>query len=334
MTRVDPDVIGRRRLRFSPDIARLRGQNATTRIAGLVVIVLIVGLFLTPHALTVANLRAVLVSSSVTGIVAVAMTPMTISGNFVSLASSQTVMVAAVTFAALIGRGDNVVLALVVVVAVVVASGLVQGALVAAGLSPVITTLAAGAAMIGIVSWRTNAGTVTFNGRSIDWLGSARPLGIPVQVYYFIGITVLLEMWMSRTVGGRRVLLSGSNARTAALSGIAVKRVALISFAIFSVGCALAGLLAVSQAGSASSTFLSSLTIDAITAVLIGGTSVQGGRGSVLWSAGGAILIALIQNEMLLRGYSFGVSATVEGAIVVMIVLALNLNERRRGTGT
>jgi ribose transport system permease protein len=299
-------------------------------IPSAILLILVVGIAVTPHALTVQNLRSVLVSSSVTGIVAVAMTPMTVSGNFVSLASSQTTMVAAVTFASLIGRGDNILLSLSIVIVVVVGSGLLQGALVAAGLSPVITTLAAGAAMIGIVSWRTNAGTVTFNGRSIAWLGVARPWGIPVQVYYFVGFVVLLELWMSRSVGGRRVLLTGSNARTARLSGIATKRVALVAFAIFSAGCALAGLLAVSQAGAASSTFLSSLTIDAITAVLVGGTSIRGGGGSPLRSAGGAVLIALIQNVMLLRGYSFGVSATVEGVIVVVVVLVLNARDRGR----
>jgi ribose transport system permease protein len=237
-------------------------------------------------------------------------------------------MVAAVTFACLINRGNNEIVALLVVVVLLLGTGAVQGVLVATGLSPVITTLAAGAAMIGIVAWKTNAGTVTFGDRSVNWLGADRPLGLPVQVYYFLAATIVVQLWLSRTIGGRRVVLTGANPKTAALSGIATKRVALLSFCIFSAGCALAGLLAVSQAGSASSSFLSSLTIDAITAVLVGGTAIQGGRGSALRSAGGAVLLALVQNVMLLRGYSFGASSTVEGVIVVIVVLTLNARNR------
>jgi ribose transport system permease protein len=307
---------------------RLR-ELAPTAIATVIVLILVLGLATTPHAVTLANLRSVLVASSITGIVAVSMTPMTMSGNFVSLAGSQTVMLAAIVFASLISHDQSEFLALLIVLVALVGSGLVQGSLVAAGLSPVITTLAAGAAMIGTVSWTTHAGTITFGNRSVDWLGGARLLGVPVQAFYFVAVAIAVEIWLSRTAGGRRVMLSGSNRRTATLSGISSRKVALTTFTIFSVGCALAGLLAVSQAGSASSTFLSSLTIDAITAVLVGGTAIQGGRGSALRSAGGAILISLIQNVMLLRGYSFGASATVEGVIVVVVVLALNAGGRR-----
>jgi ribose transport system permease protein len=289
----------------------------------------IVGTVLSGAFLTTDNLRAILLSASITGIVAVSMTAITMSGNFVSLATSQGIMLAAILFAATIGAGWNLALAIIAVVAALLLTGLAQGLIVAAGLNPVITTLAAGAIMFGGVSIFTGTEEVTFGDHQIPWLTDSQPLGLPLPIYVFVAVTAIVSFVIHRTVLGRHVVLTGANRDTARLSGIPVRTVTTVAFVICSAGVALAGILAVSRVGSADPRFMESLTIDAIAAILVGGTAVSGGHGSPLRSAAGALIIALIDNIMILNSVSTGGRQTVKGAVVVAVVIALTLLARK-----
>jgi ribose transport system permease protein len=289
----------------------------------------IVGTVLSGAFLTTDNLRAILLSASITGIVAVSMTAITMSGNFVSLATSQGIMLAAILFAATIGAGWNVTLAIIAVVAALLLTGLAQGLIVAAGLNPVITTLAAGAIMFGGVSIFTGTEEVTFGDHQIPWLTDSQPLGLPLPIYVFVAVTAIVSFVIHRMVLGRHVVLTGANRDTARLSGIPVRTVTTVAFVICSAGVALAGILAVSRVGSADPRFMESLTIDAIAAILVGGTAVSGGHGSPLRSAAGALIIALIDNVMILNSVSTGGRQTVKGAVVVAVVIALTLLARK-----
>jgi ribose/xylose/arabinose/galactoside ABC-type transport system permease subunit len=279
--------------------------------------------------LTTQNLRAILLSASITGIVAVSMTAITMSGSFVSLATSQSIMLAAILFAAMIGAGVNVVLAILAVVAALALTGLAQGLIVAAGLNPVITTLAAGAIIVGGVSIVSGTDEVTFGGHQISWLTDSQPLGLPLPIYVFVAVTAIVSFVIHRTVLGRYVVLTGANRDTARVSGIPVRAVTTAAFVICAAGVAVAGILAVSRVGSADPRFMESLTIDAIAAILIGGTSVAGGHGSPLRSAMGALTIALIDNIMILNDLSAGGRQTIKGVIVVAVVIALTLLARK-----
>jgi len=313
------------------DIARIRRAVPLSGLGVPIVVAAIViagaisnGDFLTTH-----NLRAVLLSASITGIVAVSMTAITMSGSFVSLASSQSIMLAAILFAAMIGAGWNVALAILAVIAALALTGVAQGLIVAAGLNPVITTLAAGAIIFGGVSIVAGTEEVTFGGRQISWLTDSQPLGLPLPIYAFVAVTAIVSFLIHRTVLGRHVVLTGANRDTARVSGIPVRAVTTIAFAIFAAGVAVAGILAVSRVGSADPRFMESLTIDAIAAILIGGTSVAGGHGSPLRSAMGALIIALIDNIMILNDFSTGGRQTIKGVIVVAVLIALTLLARK-----
>jgi ribose transport system permease protein len=295
-------------------------------VAGAIVIV---GAALNGDFLTGDNLRAILLSASITGIVAVSMTAITMSGSFVSLATSQSIMLAAILFAATIGAGWNVALAILAVVAALLLTGLAQGLIVAAGLNPVITTLAAGAIIFGGVSIFAGTREVTFGGHHVSWLTDSQPLGLPLPIYVFVAVTAIVSFLIHRTVIGRHVVLTGANRDAARVSGIPVRAVTTIAFVICAAGIAVAGILAVSRVGSADPRFMESLTVDAIAAILIGGTSVAGGQGSPLRSAMGALIIALIDNIMVLNSVSTGGRQTIKGAVVVGVVIALTLLARK-----
>ena len=299
-------------------------------VVGVAAVVVLIAVFVTPNFLTVDNILAILRNAAIVGIVAVGMTPVTLSGNFVSLGITQSAMLAMVSFVAMLGAGWGVVPAVIAVILLLVAVGMLQGAIIAAGLNPVITTLAAGAIIFGVVSELTRGGIVRAGDNAIDW-DQASVAGIPVEVLIFILFTVLVTFVMQRTVTGRETTLVGANRATAEISGISFTRVTTLAFAIFSVGLALAGIINGAAFGQATAVSFPGLTVDAIAAVLVGGTAIQGGRGSPLRSAGGAVLIAIISNMMVLNDFSTGGRLAVQGGVVVVIVVLLDLLRRSGG---
>lgn len=298
-------------------------------ITGIVVAAIVVAVVVTPNFLTIDNVRAILRNASIVGIVAVAMTPITLSGNFVSLAIGQSAMLAMVVFIALVGDGWPQLLAIAAVVAGLVVVGILQGLVVAAGLNPIITTLASGAIIFGVVSEATGGGIVRAGDSPPTW-GTSTIAGVPIQVLVFLVFTALVTVLMTRTVTGRETTLVGASRRTARVSGISAARVTVVAFAIFSVGLAFAGILNGAAFGQATANSFPDLTIDVIAALLVGGTAIHGGRGSPLQSALGAILIAVISNMMVLNDFSTGGRLAVQGTVVVTVVVLLEVARRRR----
>jgi len=316
----------------SIDAAHNSDQLAIRVTMGLIIVVVLAAIVFTPSFLTVDNIRAILRNASMVGIVAVAMTPVTLSGSFVSLAISQSAMLAMVSFVALLGAGWPQAPAVALVVAGLVAVGVVQGAIIAAGLNPIITTLAAGAIIFGSVSELTNGGIVRAAENAATW-GSSMVAGVPIQVLVFVVFTAVVALIMSRHVIGRETTLVGANRATVRVSGISHVRVTIIAFAIFSVGLAIAGILNGAAFGQATANSFSSLTIEAIAALLVGGTAIQGGRGSPLRSAAGAVLIAVVANMMVLNDFSTGGRLAAQGGVVVVIVVFFDLLRRRQALG-
>lgn len=294
------------------------------------VLVLVAAIFVTPGFLTVDNITAIFRNAAVVGIVAVAMTPVTLSGNFVSLGISQSAMLAMVSFVVLVGADWPQAVAIIAVIIILVVVGIIQGVIIAVGLNPIITTLAAGAIVFGTVSELTNGGIVRVGENTIGW-GTSTVGGIPIQVVVFLLFTLLVWTIMAKTVIGRHTILVGANRATAEISGISHARVTIASFSIFSIGLAIAGILNGAAFGQATANSFSNLTIQAIAALLVGGTAIQGGRGSPMRSAVGAVIIAIIANMMVLNDFSTGGRLAVQGAVVAVIVAALELLRRRQG---
>jgi ribose transport system permease protein len=294
---------------------------------------IIAAMFFTPNFLTIDNFRAIMRNAATVGVVAVAMTPMTLSGNFVSLAITQTAMAAMVAFVVLIGLGVPQFVAMIVVVAGTVVVGMMQGIVVAAGLNPVITTLAAGAIVFGVVSQATGGGIVRVGSHPLSW-GAGSLAGVPIEVIVFVLFTIVVTLLMSSTVMGRETILVGANRATAEVSGISFVRVTLGAFVVFSVGLAIAGILSGAAFGQATAQSFPGLTISVIAAVLVGGTAIQGGQGSPLRSAIGAVIISVISNMMVLNNFSTGGRLALQGGAVVAIVVLLDLLRRRGAVRT
>jgi simple sugar transport system permease protein/ribose transport system permease protein len=294
-----------------------------------VAIVLLVGGITTDAFLTVDNILVVVRAASITGIVAIGMTFITLSGNFVSLSVEQTAIMSAVAFALAYSNGWGIAAAIVVALGLAAVLGLLQGAIVALGLNPIVTTLGAGAAIFGITSIVVENKTIQLGNEGAEWLGVGRPGGIPNQSIAFVALALVSMILLVKTRFGRTISLIGANPHTAAASGIRIPRATIWAFVISAVTAGMVGVFTAAQVGQAKTTMFGNLTIDAVAAVLVGGTAIQGGEGSTVRTALGAVFIALLANLMLLRGYDFGMRLLIEGIIVCVAVSGFHLLRSR-----
>ncbi|MQT14731.1 ABC transporter permease [Segnochrobactrum spirostomi] len=318
---------------MAPTSASAAGRRpfgrGTWRFAGLSVaaaslLLMAVAGLSTPSFLTVGNGLVIVRAASMTGIVAVAMSFVTLSGNLFALSASAlgaflAVVFALVTAAAGLGAGLGAVLV------VAVAAGALQGVAVNLTGNPIIATLAFGAVFRGLASVLSGNGVLRINDAAATWIGTARPLGIPTQSWAFVILAALAWLTVRKTSLGRRILLSGANREAAVASGLRVAAVTGTALAILSVGAAIVAVFTVCQFSEARANLFNGYDFDYIAAVLVGGIALRGGQGSPLQAALGAVLIALLENLMLLNGFSAGLRMTIVGAVVVGATSAFHL---------
>jgi ribose/xylose/arabinose/galactoside ABC-type transport system permease subunit len=281
----------------------------------------------TDRFLSLDNARAILASTAFVGITAIGATLVMIAGSGVSLAASQTATVTAMFF--LSTQQYGLVTAVTVALLTGVALTALQGAVIGYWhADPIVLTIAAGFAVGGATTWFSGGTPVNPKVREFDVLNSTL-LGLPVAVYVLLGVTVLAHLTLHRTTAGRQMYLIGSNRTAARAAGLPVGRVTVIAWAFFGACIALTGVFLASFNTSATVTLGGTLTLDAIAAVLVGGTAITGGRGSAMQTLGGAVLIAVISDVLLLRGYSTGVQILVKGILVLAAVVAVHLRATR-----
>lgn len=298
-------------------------------VGGAVVALLLVGWITTPRFVTVDNGLIIVRAASIIGIVAVGLTFVTISGRFFSLSLGETASFSAIAFAFMVSEGWGVLVAVILTLVLATALGVIQGAVVAAGANPIITTLGAGAALFGMSAVLTDNKTMRTGSNAADWVGRGRPFGIPNQTWAFVLLTILAAVVLTKTPFGRRLTLVGSNAAAATAAGLRRGPIAVAAFAIASLGAGLAGMFTAAQVGQGVTDQFPDLTINAIAAVLVGGTVVSGGEGSMFRTALGAVFIGGLDNLLVIRGYSYGVRVTVTGLAVLLGVALFTVLRRR-----
>lgn len=308
---------------------RINGAGIVPLLVAVVVLG-VVGAVSTAGFASVDNIRAIVTSASITGIAAVGMTFVTLSGNYFSLALQQTAVMAGLLFLSTVRDAGNAGWAALLAISAVLAIGVLQGVVVALGMNTIITTLAVGSIIFGVMSAVTSGRTVSAGGADLGLLGNTLILGVPPAVYGFVLATVAASAVASRTGAGRRTTLLGANRKTARLSGIRVMPTTVFAFLMMSIGVAIAGILSAAQLKQASANDLATLTTDVVAAVLVGGTAIGGGFGSPLRSALGAVTIAILNNLMVLNGFSIGWRLTIQGALVVAVISVLHVLSRGR----
>lgn len=298
-------------------------------VGGAALIILVIGWMANPAFLTKDNLLQIVRSAALIGIAALGTTFITIAGYYFSLAVQQTAMVSAICFAGTLSLGWGVVPALLVTLLLALALGLVQGYLVGIGANSIILTLAAGVVIYGMAALLTDNKVVRTGTDAAEWIGRARPLGMPTQTYALLLFTVLAHIVLTRTRLGRLIILVGANKQAARAIGLSVMTATVAAFAIASVAAGTCGIFLASQIGQGRVDQFPTLNFEVIAAVLVAGTAIQGGEGSALRTTIGTIFIALLNNLLLLSGQPYGIRIFVMGLCVVLGVSFFHLLRRK-----
>jgi ribose/xylose/arabinose/galactoside ABC-type transport system permease subunit len=296
-----------------------RSPMALTRAA--VLLVLALGAALTPGFLTAPSLNALLTTISVIGCLAAGMTFITLGGNIMSFALGATAAASAIVFVSVLNAAGLVpaILAALAFGAVVTgAQGLVVGSLRA---NAIIISIAANVLIYGVASWLIANATAYARPGAGQEILRGRVAGIPIEFLVFIGLTLLGQVILSLTAFGRHLILVGSSYRAAEAIGLPVARVTAIAYALAGLFTAVAGILLAARYNQGNMTLAVRYDYDAIAAVLVGGTAIQGGDGSMIRTFVGVAAISVIQVVLLLNGFREEWRYTITGLIVLLVVV-------------
>ncbi|MES2523140.1 MAG: ABC transporter permease, partial [Gemmatimonadota bacterium] len=282
--------------------ALLRRREAGT-IAGL--LALCIGLWIaTPFFATVTNLVNVAEQSAIIGIIAIGMTFVILTGG-IDLSVGSVVALSGITLAMAVQGGVPVPLAVGVGLLTGVLAGALNGLLVTAGrLPPFIATL-------GVMSVARGAALMLSDGRPISGfppglraIATERVLGVPLPVIAMLVLYGLAHLVLTRTVLGRYTYAIGGNEEATVLAGVNVQRYKILVYAIAGASAAGCAALLVARLNSAQPIAGIGYELDAIAAVVIGGTSLLGGSGSVVGTLVGALIMSVLRNGLNLLGVS------------------------------
>lgn len=232
----------------------------------------------------------------------------------------------------------NVLVSVLVALAVGALIGLINGVLVAKfKVAPFVATLGMLYAVRGVALLLTNGLTVNELGgdpalgnTGFRWLGFERLFGIPMGVLYMAVVAVVLVVLLNRTRFGRWLYATGGNARAAELSGVPVRNVQVWVYVVSGICSGIAGVILASTLTSASPTAGDTYELTAIAAVVIGGASLMGGRGTVRGTLLGAFVIGFLSDGLVIVGVSEYWQMVFVGAVIIVAVL-LNSVEYRSG---
>jgi ribose transport system permease protein len=309
------------------------GRRATlAQLAVVIGIVAELALFASMNSafFTSANLISIVQQTSTIGIIAVAQGMLIISGG-IDVSVGSVVGLSGMSCALLIRQGFPTPVAIAGGLASGVVAGIINGTLISRfGLDPFITTLATLGAFRGITYVISNQNGVNVAGApGISVLGKGTALGVPISVWIFVVVIVVFLLVERRTTLGRKVYAVGLSPRAAAQSGIDPSRVRMIIFAATGLCAAISGILIVSQIGIAVAYQGTGTELDVIAAVVVGGISLSGGRGSVFQAVLGALFLGILVNGFAINNVPDFWQQVAKGvAILVAVGLANSRNKR------
>jgi ribose transport system permease protein len=289
----------------------------------LFIALLIFTALLTPEFFNLQNIINVARQASIVGVVAIGMTFVILTGG-IDLSVGATVAVSGVSFALMINQGVAVPLALLIVMLVGIVIGIINGiGTTFFGIQPFIMTLATMAVGNGVALLLSNGAPQTFttNSKIVDLLGNGGIGLIPGPVILFMLSALVAWMVLRYLSFGRFIYGVGGSLDAARLSGVRTTRILLMVYAISGLCAAVGGLINTSRLFVGHPTADSAIMLDSIAAVVIGGTSLMGGRGGVGGTVLGALLLAMVANLLNLWGVSPYNQQVAKGLIIVAAVL-------------
>ena len=294
-----------------------------------IVALVILGSFVSPSFLTARNFINILNAYSAVGLAALGSTFVAVCGGLADLS-----IPANVAMGALVALGAQALVGPVpaVFLGILVASlgGLMNGVLIDyVRINPIIVTLGSGFLLLGLAQLLVGGGIVYAEPSAFGSFVAGNLLGVPVSVWIFFIVALILHVVLSRTPFGRWNFAVGGNYEASAASAVPVRFTKATAFVLTGMLSGMCGVLIALSLGQARPIIGAGYEFVAITAVVIGGTSLFGGRGSILRTVGGVIILALINNLIVLIGWPTPATGLATGAIL-LVVVAVDAYLRRR----
>jgi len=312
-------------------VGRLAGVRSLG-LVGVLVILAIVGVVTTDgQFLTTGNILNILVSASIIGVVTVGMTFVIIGGG-IDLSVGALVALASVWATTLQTQSYGPVVMVITALLVGMAAGLINGGLIAYGrLVPFIVTLAMLVSARGLAQAMSDRRTQLVTVTEINAIATTEVFGIPLLVYLFAAVVAVGWVVLNRTTFGRRTFAIGGNAEAARLAGIDVRRHTALLYVLSGLCCGIAAVMIMARTTTGSSTHGDLYELDAIAAVIIGGTLLTGGRGTLIGSILGVLVFTTITNLFVLNNLPTEVQNIAKGLIIIAAVL---LQRRSKAAST
>jgi ribose/xylose/arabinose/galactoside ABC-type transport system permease subunit len=281
--------------------------------------------------LTASNLESIVDSVAVLGVIALAVNQVILCGE-IDISTGSMLGLCAIAAGAVALSTGGLLLPLLTGVAVGGLAGALNGALVTLGRIPaIIVTLGMLYALRGVILLVTGGTWITGVPEATRFLGTGKVLGISVPVLLLFGLFLVMELVNRHSTWGRNVFAVGGNRVAARFAGLPVNRVRFMAFTLVGVFVGIASLIYVGRAGSVQTNTGVGLELQAVAAVVIGGTSISGGRGSSLAALTGAVLIGVILNGLILLGVPGIWQDAVLGGLILLAVTTDVLRRRLVG---
>jgi len=283
----------------------------------------------------VSNVLTILRLASVIGVVSVGMT-FVVTGGGIDLSVGAIVALSSVWATTLatqaMARDTHWLVMVFAALAVGAGCGLVNGTLVAYGrVVAFIATLAMLAAARGLAEIISNRKTQIVDVPGFTAFWDTSPLGVPMLVLVFAVVALAGWVVLNRTTFGRRTYAVGSNPEAARLAGIDVRRHTVLLYTLLGICCGIAAVMIIARTTTGSATHGGLYELDAIAAVVIGGTLLSGGRGTIAGTVFGVLIFTTLSNVFTLNNLSISAQAVAKGAIIVLAVLLQQRLARRSG---
>ncbi len=290
------------------------------------VILFILSSLASPYFLQIRNITNILRQSSYTGIIALGMTFVIISGGIDLSVGSMVALVGGVVIALLNHFGGDpmaITWAILAGLCLGLLVGAINGLIVTKGkIAPFIATLGTMSIFRSLTLYISNAGEFRSASDIYPVIGSGYILGLPIPVWVFFIMAAVFHVVLNNTRFGRYVCAVGSNEKVAIYSAIKIDRVKLMTYALTGLAVAVTSIMLSSRLNSLSSSNAGVFyELDAIAAVVIGGTSMSGGSGTIIGTVIGAIILGMINNMLNMIGVSPYLQGTVKGLVIIFAVL-------------
>lgn len=312
-------------------LARIGTQNLSLLIA-LVVLLVIFGALRPDVFFSWRNMVNIGLAITILGILAMAQTIVIVSGGL-DISVGSIVGLSTMVLAVAVQQTGSVGIGVMAGLAAGLLAGAVNGVAIVYGpVNAVIATLGTMSAFRGLAYIINNGNSIPIQGDALRSLGTGTLLGLPFAIWLLIAVMIIFMVFTQKTIVGRNIYAMGGNPTVARLAGIPIKRYQIGIYAMSGVAAALAGVVLAGRTMSGQPASGSQgLELEAITAAILGGAALQGGKGTIVGAMLGVLIIGVLNNGMILTSVPTFYQLLAKGALLILAVVVQERQRAKRG---